>query len=371
MLDLAEASLRWERVVGMMAALDLDVLIAIDSSRDEIQQGHQRWITGYNPVGGPAAALIDRDGSVELISDRIGTPTAEYYSAQALPVTLVNSFSISTILDRLARRQPNRIGVAEQATFPHALAMALRSLAPVPELVDASHEMQSLRLRKSAKEVGLIRESAAIADAVWERVPDIFKIGRRYYEIVADLDHLVKLHGAEGGFHLLLPMPFLGRPMEALANPERIVPGARYLMEISPRYRGYYSQLTIPVTTYADDDVGLSAYANVVACKQAMQPKMLPGSDLSEIAGSVETFLAARGHALASRSLGHFCGMTLEEPRHDPGKPFILEDGMTLIFHPIIATPHIRSLMRADTYLITQSGAEQLTRYGGGMLTVS
>jgi hypothetical protein len=44
---------------------------------------------------------------------------------------------------------------------------------------------------------------------------------------------------------------------------------------------------------------------------------------------------------------------------------------MTLIFHPVLADPEYHSLMRADTYLITSSGAERLNRYDGGMLSIN
>lgn len=71
---------------------------------------------------------------------------------------------------------------------------------------------------------------------------------------------------------------------------------------------------------------------------------------------------------MSSLSLGHFCGMALEEPRHQPTEPLPLDEGMTLIFHPVIADPNLHSLMRADTYLITATGAERLNRYDGGML---
>ena len=74
---------------------------------------------------------------------------------------------------------------------------------------------------------------------------------------------------------------------------------------------------------------------------------------------------------MSSLSLGHFCGIALEEPRHDPKRPFRLEEGMTLIFHPVLADPELHSLMRADTYLITPAGAERLNRYEGGLLHVS
>ena len=97
---------------------------------------------------------------------------------------------------------------------------------------------------------------------------------------------------------------------------------------------------------------------------------MLPGTDLADVATFVAGFLRERGHEIASMSLGHFCGMALEEPRHEPSRPLVLEEGMTLIFHPVLGDPEFRSLMRADTYLITSSGAEWLNCYKGGMLEV-
>ena len=42
---------------------------------------------------------------------------------------------------------------------------------------------------------------------------------------------------------------------------------------------------------------------------------------------------------------------------------------MTLIFHPVLADAELHSLMRADTYVIDETGAQRLTRYEGGMLT--
>lgn len=371
MLDLAEASSRWQRVQRLLLEHDLDCLVAIDLSRDEVLLGHQRWLTGYIPIGGPAAALIHRDGSVELISERIGKPVSDHYKANAFPIEMVGGFSSALLAERLIRRNPGRIGIAEAETFPAALAALLADRLSPPELVDVSSGMQRLRLRKSDYEIGVIRQSCAIADAVWDEIPGIFRLGRHNYEIMADVDHLVRLAGAEGGFHLLLPLPFLGRPIRSLANPERIGADARFLLEISPRYQGYYSQLTIPVTSRPDDQEALRAYEDVVEAKRLFQPRMRPGADLSQIARSIDAFLTQRGHSMSSLSLGHFCGMALEEPRHDPSTPFILEAGMTLIFHPVLGDAGFKSLMRADTYLITESGAENLNRFKGGMLAIS
>ncbi len=237
--------------------------------------------------------------------------------------------------------------------------------------MDVSNDILRLRLRKSANELALIRQSCAIADTVWERVAEIFRVGRRNYEIVADIDHLVRLQGAEGGFHLVLPLPFLGRAMISLGNPDRIEADARYLVEISPRYRGYYAQVTIPVSTWRHDEAAIRAYDDVIASKRMAEPLMRPGADLSQIASTISDFLAERGRAMSSLSLGHFCGLALEEPRHDPKAPFILEEGMTLIFHPVLADPEYHGLMRADTYVITPTGAERLTHHDGGLLSIA
>ena len=370
MFELAEATARWRRVGEMMAAADLDLLVAVDLTRDEILLGHQRWLTGYIPIGGPAAALIGRDGSVELVSDRIGKPVAEHYRAGGFPIELVNGFSPKLLAERISRHGPRRVGVAEAGSFCAETAALLRDLSPPPALLDVSTGLQRLRMRKSDYELGLIRRSCAIADSVWAQVPDLFRVGRRQYEIMADIEHLVRSAGAEGGFNLLLPLPFLGRPMLSLANPERVRSDARYLLEISPRYRGYYAQLTLPVTSRAHDEAILRAYEDVVDAKIQAQPLMRPGADLSEIARFVSDVLAKRGRAMTSLSLGHACGLALEEPRHDPKSPLILEEGMTLIFHPVLADAELNALMRADTYLITPAGAERLTLHPGGVLQV-
>ncbi len=368
MFDISAAAARWARIRETMARLDLDLLIAVDLSRDEILTGSQRWITGYIPVGGPAAALVHRGGAIELISDRIGKPVTEHYRANGFPIELVGGFSPQLITQRIARYAPKRMGFAEPDSFSAAIADAVKLALPGVVLVNASTEVLHLRMRKSADEIALIRKSSAIADETWEHLPDIFKVGRANYEIVADINHLVSRQGAEGGFHLVLPLPFLGRAMQSIANPEPIRANARYLVEISPRFQGYYSQLTIPVSTIPDDREALQAYEDVVEAKRAAQPQMRPGADLSQVAESTRAFLATRGRTMASLSLGHFCGMALEEPRHDPAMPMILEKGMTLIFHPVLADPAFHSLMRADTYLVTDSGAEKLNLYRGGML---
>jgi Xaa-Pro aminopeptidase len=370
MFDLAEAAARWQRVRDMMEIQDLDLLLAIDLSRDEILQGHQRWLTGYIPVGGPAAVLLRRDGGIELISERIGKPVTAHYKDQGFPISLVNGYSTALIAERIAQHGPKRLGMAEAETIPLALLADLRQRGSVPELIDASGSMQQLRLRKSAYEIEQVRQSCRIADTVCAHLPDIFKVGRRNFEVVADIDHLARLHGAESGFHLVLQLPFVGRPMKSVASNARIEAGARYLVEISPRCDGYYSQLTIPVTTLADDAVAQRAYDDIVSAKQAAQPRMRAGADLSKVAEFVHGFLAERGRTMASLSLGHFCGMALEEPRHQPSAPMLLEEGMTLIFHPVLSDPELHSLMRADTYLITDSGAERMNRYDGGMLMV-
>ena len=148
--------------------------------------------------------------------------------------------------------------------------------------------------------------------------------------------------------------------MRFLADPEVIAPNSRYMLEISPRYQGYYSQLTAPVVTGTGHEAVAAACADLVAAKEFAQPLMVPGADLTEIAARIEVFLAERGRAMTSRSLGHFCGIALEEPRHDHSKPMILAEGMTLIFHPVLADPELMLLMRADTYRIGEHGAERL-----------
>ena len=124
----------------MMADRDLDVVIAIDLSRDEIGQSSRRWLTGFSPLGSPAAALLHRDGRMELISRPTGMLAPEYYKAHGLQVEVLQGlFPQSLLADRIGRSCPGRLarilhedgrcalaisglGIVETASFPWALA---------------------------------------------------------------------------------------------------------------------------------------------------------------------------------------------------------------------------------------------------------
>lgn len=358
-----ETIARVEQLRAIMDEFDLDLLVAADWSRDEIMAATVRWVSGYIAVGGPAAILIPRHGEVELLSERIGRPAAAFYADGQFPLELVSGFGAELVAERVARHGPKRIGLAEPEGFPWTFAMAIEATCPGVSFVEVTSAVQAVRLRKSPLEQQMIRTSCEIADAIGGQIPHLLRVGRSNRDVVADIDHAARLAGAESGFHLVLRMPFRGRPLQFTANPDLIEPETRYLVEISPRYEGYYSQLTLPVTTGDHDPTLERGHTDVVDAKQMAEALLKPGADLSKVAVQVEDFLRDRGHTMTSRSLGHFCGMALEEPRHDPTSPFLLAEGMTLIFHPVLADPDCYSLMRADTYLITASGAQRLNAY--------
>ena len=244
MLDLADVSSRWPRVVDLMARHDLDVLIAVDTSRDEIMLGGQRWLTGFTPLGQPATALVFRDGHVELISAMLGRTAPAFYGASGLPIELVPGFSPALIAERVARVNAKRVGVAEPATLAANIADAVRATPSAPVLVDVANDFLALRLVKSPAELAMIRASAAAADAVWRDLPTIFRPGRKFYEIVADADHIVKSRGGESGFYLLAGLPITGMPMRVIADPEEVVADRRYMFEISPTTTPRWPKLT-------------------------------------------------------------------------------------------------------------------------------
>jgi Xaa-Pro aminopeptidase len=362
--DVKELRSRWLRVRKVMKERDLDAVIAVGLSRDEILSGQQRWMTGFIARGGPAAVILTKDG-VEIFYGRWSSLVKEFYKSNfGSEVNLVDGVAPATIADRVAKLGLRRIGIGESESFSAALSQAIGAGV---EQIDVSNDMMRLRWIKSPLEIELIRKSCAISDTVWEQVPDICRIGRWVYEAVADVDQLVKREGAEGGFNVIMPVPFVGSPISSLVVREKFEAGSRWAVEVSPRYDGYYSQLTIPLTAVPNDDVFLKAYDDLVAAKQMAQGMMKPGANMTDVGKAVEKYLVERGHTMPGPSLGHFCGMSLEEPRHLMSVPYILEENMTMIFHPDCGGAPFTRFMRADTYLITKDGAENMNHYKGGI----
>lgn len=369
-LTAAERDRRWAQARAIMARHDVDVLVAFSDYGD--QASLARYFTNFRSTYDPCAALLYREAGCDLVLTHAGgIPLARQLSwatdilPMALPPTGVghNSGGRPTvggqISTRLADRGVRRVGMLGAEYFPSGWRDLISAAIPGVEFVEVWNDVHRLRLVKSAEEQALVREACRISDLAWDAIPEFVRVGRKRYEVLADVEHLLRLNGCEDSFNLCLALPLLTNKLDR--NPYSALPiesGAAYLIEVSPRFLGYYGQQTSIVCTGAVPADMRRVLSAIDRARDKGLALVKPGVDLAEVSAAMAAQLRASGYEPASPSIGHAIGLELED-WHIDGSSLILEEGMTFIFHPMAAGHP--AVMRADTYLVTAGGVERLT----------
>ncbi|ATW03522.1 M24 family metallopeptidase [Sphingorhabdus sp. YGSMI21] len=369
-LTARERDRRWAAIRKALARQDVDVFLAFSDFGD--QSTLQRYVTNYRSGYDYSAVLLYRDEGCEqivshpgnmMMSNQLSWATESFWMAVPHSRARQNSGNDPTvggqIANRLADHGVKRIGVAGMEYFPTGWKETITAEIPGVEFVDIWDDVHHLRLVKSEDEQALVREACRISDVIWDQMGDIVQVGRKRYEVLADIEHIIRSHGCEDSFNLCMSLPVGKERMDR--NPYSALPiedDSVYLVEVSPRFLGYYGQQTGLVSTGTiPEDMRKAVEAANRARDKGLEIAQ-PGVDLVEMGQAIEGQLRADGYASATPSFGHACGMELED-LHIDGNSLILEEGMTFIFHPLLAEHP--AIMRADTYLITGSGCERLT----------
>lgn len=366
----AERDRRWAAARAIMASQDVDVIVAFSDFGD--QASLQRYFTNFRSSYDYVASLLYRENGCDMIMTHPGgIPIASQLSwatevlPMAVPETMAGHNSGKgpsvggQMANRFSAKGVKRVGVLGMEYFPSGWVELIRAAIPEVEFVDVWQDVHLLRLAKGADEQALIREACRISDLAWSHVPEIMKVGRKRYEVLADIEHILRLEGCEDSFNLLMAMPMLQEPLDR--NPYSALPveeDSVYLLEISPRYLGYFGQQTNLVGTGPIPSDMLKAHQAVNRAREAGLKLVKPGVDLIEVGSAIADQFAKDGFEPASPSFGHAVGLELED-HHINGTSLVLEEGMTFIFHPMAAGNP--AVMRADTYLITAGGYERLT----------
>lgn len=382
-LTLSERDRRWSALGAVLRRRNVDVLIAFSDFGD--QNSIARYITNFRSTYDHVAALLYADETCEQIFTHPGgIPLAQQLSwatdvfpMAAAKVTPGHNSSYASgakpslggqIANRLSERGVRTIGVAGMEFFPTGWKELIEAAIPDADFVDIWDDVHPLRLVKSDVEQNIIREACRISDEAWSHMPDIVRVGRRQYEVLADIEQILRANGCEDSFNLCMSLPMLAEPPDRIHGSARLIEADRvYMVEVSPRYLGYYGQQTGLVATGAIPAEMQAAYDAVNRARDAGLKMVRPGADLARIGDEVARQLRTDGFEPASPSFGHAVGLELED-WHIDGSSLVLEAGMTLILHPMAAGHP--AVMRADTFLVTDSGFERLTTGSTAPLTI-
>ncbi len=290
-----------------------------------------------------------------------------------------------------------KIGL-ELDVLPAQLYLRLTAAFPAAEFVDASDWIRRVRMIKSKFEVGQMRHAAEMLRLAFGEIPGWMHAGVTELELSARLEGLLRRLGHQGmtrmrGFNYELtygtismgsnachptffpgPVGFTGL-YAAVPNGgsrRRLSPGDTMMADIVGGFGGYIADKTRTFSLGEPPANMEEAHDFAVQLIREIESMLKPGTScerlweysLDRVKGTpyAEGYMGLGDSRV--RFLGHGVGLELDElPVLARGFDLPLEAGMTIAVEPKIFFPGAGGVGLENTYLITESGFEQLTLF--------
>jgi Xaa-Pro aminopeptidase len=367
-----ELERRWTATRREMRDRGIDVLI-MQATNDWLG-GSVKWFTdlpannGYPRTAifyadepmtvvemGPFGTQHALDGSDPIhrgVGERLLTP-----SFQSIAYT--HDYDAQLAVAALQRRPHRTIGLIAAGAMPHAFVARIKSSLANSSFVDATEFIDRLKAIKSPEEMALIRRTAEMQDAVFAKVLDHIRPGRRDVDVAALAQYEGQLLGSEQGIFLggSSPggqrSPFVPRYMQGRTLRE----GDQLSLLIENNGPGgFYAELARTIVLGRATNELLDGFQAVKQAQAHTLSAMRPGTPCQNVAAAHDAFMRQRGLPPELRLYAHGQGYDMvERPliRRDETMP--LEVGMCLAVHPGYETPSLFAVI-CDNYLMEPDG---------------
>lgn len=345
---------RREALRAALRAAGLDALLATDL----VNIGYLSGFTGSNAALVVAAAGPDGD---------LFCTDGRYATQAASEVPDVRTVIARPCAAELARTVPagTLLGFESDHLTVDAHA-ALLEAAPETVLRPAPGLVGRLREVKEPAEVAAVRTACELADAALAGLLRDGGIapGRTEREVAADLEHRMRLLGADGpafdtilatGAHSAIPHH---RPTEAELRPGELVK-----LDFGALVGGYHSDMTRTFVLGPPAHWQRELYDLVAAAQRAGCAALAPGAEVSTVdAASRDVVVRAGLGERFVHGLGHGVGLQIHEPPWlSASGSGTLAAGHVLTVEPGVYLEGRGGVRIEDTLVVRDGGAEPLT----------
>lgn len=239
--------------------------------------------------------------------------------------------------------------------------------------VSASGLMGELRMRKEPSEVQALREVAAAADRVAERIPTTISFtGRTEREVAGDLDELMRDEGHEETlFRIVAGGPNAASPHHEPGS-RRLGDGDAVVIDFGGRRSGYCSDTTRTFVVGETFGELAGVHATVLEANLAAKAAVGPGVPAEEVDRTARAVIEGEGYGeFFIHRTGHGIGMDVhEDPYIVEGNHRTLEVGMAFSIEPGIYLPGRFGVRIEDICVCTEDGIEVLNDSHRGLVEV-
>ena len=286
--------------------------------------------------------------------------THSHYSLYSVPLQACRHLNETAGADA-------RIGVSSLAIMPAAWHQQLQEQVRAKQWVEAGDLIWKLRLVQSEEEVAMSRRAAELGDRVWDHLRDFIREGVTELEIRAEMDRVIIPGGGPENFNMM-GLGGMADGGEApwgyvIPQPDRPVRrGDALLLEISPRVRGYWTQIVRVLTLGEAERWLIDAHQVVREARDASLAHLKPGEPMVAMVRAMNETFEKNGYEVWPYGLVHLTGLDLTDYMITPVSEGVLAPGMVVTTHPMFNLGADRQIFWGETYLVTDDGHEPLNR---------
>lgn len=234
------------------------------------------------------------------------------------------------------------------------------------EFYSAEEKLRHLRMIKDEREISRIKEACNLADYAIAAGTAEIREGRTELEVLAAIEYELKKKGVqEMSFATMVLTGKNGASPHGIPGQTKIQKGDFVLFDLGVVVEGYCSDITRTVAYGEINEKQKEIYDTVLKGQVAAIEASKPGVTCSEIDLTARNIIKEAGYGeYFNHRLGHGLGISVHEyPSVTETNPLILEKGMVFTIEPGIYLPGVAGVRIEDDILITDNGAEILTKY--------
>lgn len=243
----------------------------------------------------------------------------------------------------------------------------IRKGLPGVEFEEASPIVEAIRMKKTPHEILGLRNSMRIAEEGFELFEDMLRPGVSHWEIVGEVERILRGQGCYDTMILLSAGPYLREPGTAEFRGGDFV---MFSIELAGP-EGYWVERGGMFSLGTPSDTAVRLHELCVRALEETAQLLTPGRAAADIARNVETILLDGGFDLGIWG-GHGIGLdVVEPPILLPDEEQLLQAGTAIGFHPHVVD-HDTGLggYVSDVFLVADGGGEALSHSGHALRVV-
>jgi len=361
--------MRCQRTQAVMAELDVDYLFIGPGSDMHYLIGtpgmsNERMMLMVIPKSGQPVMIVP---ALEKLA------TSKYATYFDLLDWKDNDGPQGRLAQVLGTAQGRQVRSAVGAQLWSMFLLQLQGVLPKGEWTTATDVLKKLRITKSAEEVQLLKEAAAIADKAFDEVVELRFAGRSERELMGDIGGLLLKHGQEQMLFCIVGSGSNGAQPHHHTGDRVIEPGDAVVLDFGGSYHGYCSDMTRTVVVGKPADARFEeVYKAVNAARTAGHQQARPGVSCESVDAAARKVITEAGYGeFFVHRTGHGIGMEVhEEPYIVGGNNLPLEPGMAFSIEPGIYLPGRFGVRIEDIAIVTQDGEENINLSTHEIVTV-